>query len=93
MPPFQSPQTMIREDFVRIVLAGLLSSSVSDVLSSYSYPVPPAQIPASGTTAPGSYLELWRTKKRSSGQGCRTLGCGSQRVTWRCIFFQVSFRL
>jgi hypothetical protein len=23
MPPFQSPQTMIREDFVRIVLAGL----------------------------------------------------------------------
>ena len=22
MPPFQSPQTMIREDFVRIVLAG-----------------------------------------------------------------------
>jgi hypothetical protein len=23
-----------------------------------SYPVPPAQIPASGTTAPGSYLEL-----------------------------------
>ena len=58
-----------------------------------SYPVPPAQIPASGTTAPGSYLELWRAKKRSSGQGCRTLGCGSQRVTWRCIFFQVSFRL
>ena len=58
-----------------------------------SYPVPPAQIPASGTTVPGSYLELWRAKKRSSGQGCRTLGCGSQRVTWRCIFFQVSFRL
>jgi hypothetical protein len=24
MPPFQSPQTMIREDFVRIVLAGLV---------------------------------------------------------------------
>jgi hypothetical protein len=24
MPPFQSPQTMIREDLVRIVLAGLI---------------------------------------------------------------------
>ena len=24
------------------------------------YPEPPAQIPACGTTAPGSYLEFWR---------------------------------
>jgi hypothetical protein len=31
--------------------------------------VPPVQIPASGTTAPGSYLELWRAKKRSSERG------------------------
>jgi len=46
-----------------------------------SYLMPPAQIPASGITTPGSYLELWQAKKRSSGQGCRTLGCGSQRFT------------
>jgi hypothetical protein len=26
------------------------------------YPAPPAQIPASGTTAPGSYLEWWRDR-------------------------------
>ena len=28
MPPFQSPHTMIREDLVRIVLAGLKETSV-----------------------------------------------------------------
>lgn len=46
-----------------------------------SYPMPPSQIPASGTTTPGSYLELWRAKKRSSRQAAQVyevqphLGC------------------
>ena len=31
MPPFQSPQTMIREDFVRIVLAGLPGSAYGSI--------------------------------------------------------------
>ena len=30
---------------------------------------------ASGITAPDSYLDLWRAKKRSSGQGCPFLSC------------------
>ena len=33
------------------------------------YPEPPAQIPAGGITAPGSYLECLASKKRSSGWG------------------------
>jgi len=36
-----------------------------------SYLVPPAQIPASGITAAGSHLELWRAKKAFFAKGPR----------------------
>jgi hypothetical protein len=41
---------------------------------------PSAQIPASGTTAPGSYLGCL-AKKRTLGCGCNILGLGIQRPT------------
>jgi hypothetical protein len=43
---------------------------------------PPAQIPASGTTAPGSWLGSWR-QVRTFGYGCmtRTFGSRSRRAT------------
>ena len=35
------------------------------------FPAPPAQIPASGTTAPGSYLEWWRHRSVLQDKGGR----------------------
>jgi hypothetical protein len=40
MPPFQSPQTMIREDLVRIVLAGLIAALPSETLPIVTNPKP-----------------------------------------------------
>jgi hypothetical protein len=48
---------------------------------------PPAQIPACGTTALGSYLG-WVAVKRASGKGCITRAGGSHRVEIRCIRVQ-----
>ena len=48
---------------------------------------PPAQIPACGTTALGSYLG-WVAVKRASGKGCITRAGGSHRAEIRCIRFQ-----
>jgi hypothetical protein len=50
---------------------------------------PPAQIPACGITALGSYLG-WLAAKRASGNGCVMRVGGSHRVTMRFILPQVS---
>jgi hypothetical protein len=49
---------------------------------------PPAQIPASGITALGSY-HGWVAAKRCSGNGCVMRVAGSQRLARRFILSQV----
>jgi len=65
--------------------------AVGTVLRHLGLGPPPAQIPACGTTAPGSYLGFL-TRKRSAGSGCMAWGSGSHVLTILIIFAHVRVR-